>query len=107
MAFKQILVCAAAVSIAYGLLKDLLAWYEKSQGNIKRTESTIRKDQQVKKKKRRIYKPKHVSVSGVYTAHYPPVRTKKKERVEGEKAKSKGNAKRKSPQFTACIFVTW
>lgn len=81
MAFKQILVCAAAVRIAYclqSLIKDLPAWYEKSQGNIKRTESTIRKDHQVKEQKRRTYKPKHVSVSGEYTAHCPPVRTKKR-----------------------------
>lgn len=41
-----------------------------------------------------MYKPKHVSVSGVYTAHCPPVRTKN-EKSRGKEAKSKRKCKEK------------
>lgn len=107
---KQILVCSAAVRVAYfyaSMLKDSTACYEKSQGKIKRTESTI-KNQQVKEKKRRIYKPKHVSLSGVYTAHCPPVRTKKrKKKNRGRKAKRKGNKKRIQPNSQHLLLFFW
>lgn len=76
---------------------------KRSQVNVKRTESII-KDQQVREQKKRIYKPKHVYVSCVYTAHCPPVRTKKRGKNRGRKAKSKGNAKRKGNQFNPIFF---